>query len=337
MLGCRSPARPALPPVPQVVPLAGRERLLPGAYPRFTMLGQAAGSVAVAWQGLRQLVPELWVDTTGWAFPYPLARLAGSRVAAYVHYPTISSDMLQRCVCVGWLCGVWGCGDVYGGLHAWATLDLCAGPLYPWSRHGRRSSPESLTPACPAARSAWRRVWDRDTLYNNVEDVAGSPLRSLAKLAYYHAFALLYGLVGAFAQVRGGGSGGSGRLQSKGRRLGVLPMLAQLHPARAAAAWAPHPCHACHPPPQVVMVNSSWTRRHIAELWWQWHKPQRVYPPCDTRALQALPLDRRLKRLYLISVAQFRWAHSVQGGAGGRGRGACSHMQPDEHSHVVHT
>ena len=38
----------------------------------------------------------------------------------------------------------------------------------------------------------------------------------------------------------------------------------------------------------------------------RWHKPVRVYPPCDTRALQALPLDRRLKRLYLVSVAQFR-------------------------------
>ena len=51
-----------------------------------------------AWAGLRQFVPELFVDTTGWAFPYPLARLAGSRVAAYVHYPTISTDMLQRWV-----------------------------------------------------------------------------------------------------------------------------------------------------------------------------------------------------------------------------------------------
>ena len=54
------------------------------------------------------------------------------------------------------------------------------------------------------------------------------------------------------------------------------------------------------------MVNSSWTRRHIAALWWQWRRPQRVYPPCDTRALQALPLDRRLKRIYIVSVAQFR-------------------------------
>ncbi len=81
---------------PQVVPLPSRDCLLPGRYPRFTMAAQAAASVRVAWQGLRQLLPETFVDTTGWAFPYPLVRLAGARVAAYVHYPTISTDMLQR-------------------------------------------------------------------------------------------------------------------------------------------------------------------------------------------------------------------------------------------------
>jgi hypothetical protein len=40
--------------------------------------------------------PQLFVDTTGWAFTFPLARLAGCRVAAYVHYPTVSSDMIRR-------------------------------------------------------------------------------------------------------------------------------------------------------------------------------------------------------------------------------------------------
>lgn len=65
------PACPAPPPPLQVVPLPNRDALLPGRYPRFTMLAQAAASVAVAWQGLRQLVPELWIDTTGarWAAP----------------------------------------------------------------------------------------------------------------------------------------------------------------------------------------------------------------------------------------------------------------------------
>lgn len=31
-----------------------------------------------------------------------------------------------------------------------------------------------------------------------------------------------------------------------------------------------------------------------------------MYPPCDTTDLQLLPLDRKLKHLYLVSVAQFR-------------------------------
>ncbi len=36
------------------------------------------------------------VDTSGWAFIYPLLRLAGVHVACYTHYPTISTDMLNR-------------------------------------------------------------------------------------------------------------------------------------------------------------------------------------------------------------------------------------------------
>jgi alpha-1,2-mannosyltransferase len=54
------------------------------------------------------------------------------------------------------------------------------------------------------------------------------------------------------------------------------------------------------------MVNSSWTKAHIEALWWRISVPRLVHPPCDTRALQALPLDRKFKRLYLVSLAQFR-------------------------------
>ena len=38
----------------------------------------------------------MFVDTTGWAFTYPLARLAGCKVVAYTHYPMVSTNMLQR-------------------------------------------------------------------------------------------------------------------------------------------------------------------------------------------------------------------------------------------------
>ena len=83
---------------------------------------------------------QMWVDTSGWAFTYPLARLAGARVAAYTHYPTVSTDMLQR---------------VQSG---------AAG-------------------------------------YNNSAAIAASSLRSGAKLVYYYAFAVAYGIAGGCAQV----------------------------------------------------------------------------------------------------------------------------------------
>lgn len=57
---------------------------------------------------------------------------------------------------------------------------------------------------------------------------------------------------------------------------------------------------------RVVMVNSSWTCAHIRQIWWNWSDPLLVYPPCDTELLQAIPLDRPLKRLFMVSVAQFR-------------------------------
>ncbi len=42
------------------------------------------------------LALQLFIDTSGWAFTYPMCRLSGVRVACYVHYPTVSTDMLQR-------------------------------------------------------------------------------------------------------------------------------------------------------------------------------------------------------------------------------------------------
>lgn len=67
-------------------------------------------------------------------------RLAGARVAAYVHYPTISSDMLSR-------------------------------------------------------------VRRRDAAYNNSAAISASAAGSAAKLAYYIAFAEVYGWLGGFANV----------------------------------------------------------------------------------------------------------------------------------------
>lgn len=55
---------------------------------------------------------------------------------------------------------------------------------------------------------------------------------------------------------------------------------------------------------QVVMANSRWTAGHVRRLFWSRRRPLVVYPPCDTTDLATLPLERKLKRLTLVSLAQ---------------------------------
>jgi alpha-1,2-mannosyltransferase len=75
--------------------LKQRDLLEASMYPRFTMIGQSIGSMVLTWEALRKCSPDIWMDTTGFAFSFPLAKyLAGCKIGAYVHYPTISMDML---------------------------------------------------------------------------------------------------------------------------------------------------------------------------------------------------------------------------------------------------
>lgn len=66
-------------------------------YPVLTMLGQTAASILVGCECLVRFPPDIYCDTTGAAFIYPLVKLfTMAKVIAYVHYPTISTDMLNR-------------------------------------------------------------------------------------------------------------------------------------------------------------------------------------------------------------------------------------------------
>ena len=56
---------------------------------------------------------------------------------------------------------------------------------------------------------------------------------------------------------------------------------------------------------RLVMVNSSWTRGHIASLWrGASRRTHTVFPPCDTESLKNLPLER--SRPIIVSIGQFR-------------------------------
>ncbi|KAI9292568.1 UDP-Glycosyltransferase/glycogen phosphorylase [Neoconidiobolus thromboides FSU 785] len=65
-------------------------------YPRFTMLLQSLASTVLGWEAMSKLIPDLFFDTMGYAFTYPLvSNLVDCKIAAYVHYPTISTDMIS--------------------------------------------------------------------------------------------------------------------------------------------------------------------------------------------------------------------------------------------------
>jgi alpha-1,2-mannosyltransferase len=77
--------------------LTTRDWILASAWPRFTLLGQSLGSVVLAYDAFSLLVPDIFIDTMGYAFSLALCSCLFPNVptGAYVHYPTISTDMLD--------------------------------------------------------------------------------------------------------------------------------------------------------------------------------------------------------------------------------------------------
>lgn len=66
-------------------------------YPFLTLLMQSLASIILGAEALGKFRPNVYIDTMGYAFTYPLFRyVAGCTVGSYTHYPTISTDMLGR-------------------------------------------------------------------------------------------------------------------------------------------------------------------------------------------------------------------------------------------------
>ena len=63
---------------------------------RFTMMVESWNTILLAYYALHQVTPHVYIDTTGVAFTFLIAKiLCNCKVGAYVHYPTISTDMLH--------------------------------------------------------------------------------------------------------------------------------------------------------------------------------------------------------------------------------------------------
>ena len=77
--------------------LSTRRYILSSTYSHFTLLGQSLGSLICAYDAFSMLTPDIFVDTMGYSFTLALAKWLYPKMptAAYVHYPTISTDMLK--------------------------------------------------------------------------------------------------------------------------------------------------------------------------------------------------------------------------------------------------
>ena len=85
------------PPTVAFVYLNTRHWVLSTTWPHFTLLGQSLGSLIMAFDAFSLLVPDIFIDTMGYSFTLALSKLLFPKIptGAYVHYPTISTDMLS--------------------------------------------------------------------------------------------------------------------------------------------------------------------------------------------------------------------------------------------------
>ncbi|KAL8758804.1 MAG: hypothetical protein Q9199_001215 [Rusavskia elegans] len=84
------------PPTVVFLYLSTRHYVLSSTWPRFTLLGQSLGSIVLAFDAFSLLVPDIFIDTMGYAFALAFSKFLFPKIptGAYVHYPTISTDML---------------------------------------------------------------------------------------------------------------------------------------------------------------------------------------------------------------------------------------------------
>ena len=60
-------------------------------------------------EALSHGAPDVYIDTMGYAFTLPLFKyLGGCRTGSYVHYPTITTEMLDKGTPINDVIKIWG-------------------------------------------------------------------------------------------------------------------------------------------------------------------------------------------------------------------------------------
>ena len=80
----------------EIVTLHSRWLVEASTWPRFTLLGQSLGSIFMALEALFLYSPDFLIDSMGYSFAVATFKfLVGCKTCSYVHYPTISLDMID--------------------------------------------------------------------------------------------------------------------------------------------------------------------------------------------------------------------------------------------------
>lgn len=80
----------------EFVPLTCSSLIEAKRYPYLTLLFQTIGSMILACEAAYRFLPEVYMETIGFTFTLPIFKLHQCTVITYVHYPTISSDMIRN-------------------------------------------------------------------------------------------------------------------------------------------------------------------------------------------------------------------------------------------------
>ena len=85
------------PPTIAFLYLNTRDLVVANSWPHFTLLGQAVGSLFMAYDALSLMVPDVFVDTMGYAFSTAFCKIFFPEIptGAYVHYPFIGTHMVK--------------------------------------------------------------------------------------------------------------------------------------------------------------------------------------------------------------------------------------------------
>ncbi|KAJ5172213.1 Glycosyl transferase family 1 [Penicillium capsulatum] len=229
--------------------LTTRKYVVSSMYPYMTLLGQSMGSLVVAYDAFTLLVPDIFVDTMGYAFTLAFCKWLFPTVptGAYVHYPTISTDMLAS---LDDQTGVQGINSGAGkGLkgtvkrHYWQLF----AKLYGWV--GRQVDVVMCNSSWTAAHI--RTLWGTE---KNIQSIGEGTASSPAVVFPPTAVSELEAKIAVDAE-------------SENARQPVLLYIAQFRPeknhplvlrsfARFLQERARNPATANHPQPKLVLIGS---------------------------------------------------------------------------------